>query len=266
MHPIYGAFYNRNTINANLGFDKYYNYENTYSKIDDGFARDDVFFDTIIDGYERAKKDKIPYFNFSVTYQNHVPYNVQSYEGKEYFFDNDGYDPTYYNMINEYLSGIKETNIQLKKLINYFDNEKEPVIVVLFGDHNPALGDDAFTYHDLGINVSLDTIEGFLNYYETPFVIQANNAAKEKFDNTFEVSDITISPIFLMNELFDNMGLKGNQYLQYMHSLRKNVDVIHRYYYKENGKFVSPKKSKYQEAIADYNAVSYFQITSRPEE
>ena len=69
FHPIYGAFYNRNTINLNLGFNFYYNYENTYSKIQPNFVNDDLFFDSIIEKYNDNKQTKKPYFSFSVTYQ-----------------------------------------------------------------------------------------------------------------------------------------------------------------------------------------------------
>lgn len=263
MHPIYGAFYNRASINPNLGFDVYYNYENKFSKVESEteFVSDDLFFEAIIEGYEESKKDGVPYFNFSVTYHNHVPYESGYYAGKEYYFDNEaGLDEVSYNLINEYLSGIKKTNEALKSLIEYFDNEDEPVIVVLFGDHKPALGDNASVYHDLGINIDLSDMEGFLNYYETPYVIHANEAAKSVFDNDFVGEGDTISPIFLMNELFDNMGLAGNEYLQYMADLKEKVDVISSVYYKEDGEFVLASDSKYKAFIEEYEWINYYKL------
>ena len=259
MHPIYGAFYNRASININLGFDVYYNYDNKFSKIQSNFLSDDLFFNYIIEGYENSKKDGVPYFNFSVTYQNHCPYSYNEYEGKEYYFDNAGYEISLYNMVNQYFSGIKKTNKALKGLIDYFDNEDEPVVIVFFGDHNPSLGDNAAAYHELGINLSFDTVEGFLNYYETPYVIHANDAAKEMFNNSFECDADTISPVFLMNELFDNMKLNGNEYLQYMDDLKEKVDVINPYYYKEDGEFIEVADNKYKNLIKKYGWVNYYQ-------
>lgn len=259
MHPIYGAFYNRASININLGFDVYYNYDNKFSKIQSNFLSDDLFFNYIIEGYENSKKDGVPYFNFSVTYQNHCPYSYNEYEGKEYYFDNVGYEISLYNMVNQYFSGIKKTNKALKGLIDYFDNEDEPVVIVFFGDHNPSLGDNAAAYHELGINLSFDTVEGFLNYYETPYVIHANDAAKEMFNNSFEGDADTISPVFLMNELFDNMKLNGNEYLQYMDDLKEKVDVINPYYYKEDGEFIEVADNKYKNLIKKYGWVNYYQ-------
>lgn len=265
MHPIYGAFYNRASVNPNLGFDIYYNYENMFSNIecDTEFVSDDLFFDAIIEGYENSKKDGVPYFNFSVTYQNHVPYNSSYYEGKEYYFDNVGLDDVSYNLINEYFSWIKKTNDALKYLINYFDNEDEPVVVVLFGDHNPALGDNASVYHELGINIDVSNLDGFLNYYETPYVIHANESARKMFDNDFVGNGDDISPIFLMNELFNNMGIKGNNYMQYMNDFKNNIDVISSIYYKEDGEFVNAIDSKYLKLIKEYNSINYYQITKK---
>lgn len=263
MHPIYGAFYNRASINLNLGFDVYYNYENKFSKLQSEFVDDNTFFDSIIDGYENSVKDGIPYFNFSVTYQNHVPYNDQSYERKEYYFENNGMNEKLYNQINEYLYGIKRTNSALNKLIKYFDKEKEPVIVILFGDHNPALGDNALGYHELNIDIDLSNIEGFLNYYETPYVIHANESAKEMFNNDFVGEGDDISPIFLMNVLFENMDLKGNSYLQYMSSLKKDINVIHNLYCRIDDTFIESSNKKCKKNIYEYNNVNYYMLNSK---
>lgn len=262
MHPIFGAFYNRASINPNLGFDIYYNYENKFSNIQSNFVEDSIFFKSIIAGYKESKENNTPYFNFSVTYQNHVPYNSSYYEGKEYYFDNnDRLDETSYNLINQYFSGIKKTNEALKELIDYFDQEEEPVIIILFGDHNPALGDSASIYQDLGINLNKETIEGFTNYYQTPYIIHANNSAKETLNNSFIGTGNTISPIFLMNELFNNMNVQGNEYLQYMNDLKQKVDVINTYYYKEDGEFTKVENSQYTKQIEEYNNVNYYYIT-----
>lgn len=256
MHPIYGAFYNRASVNPNLGFDAYYYYENRYSKVQSEFMKDDEFFDDIISGYEKAIKDGVPYFNFSVTYQNHGPYSSETYDIKEYLIENKGYSDSTYNTVNEYFSGIKQTNIALKKLIDYFENELEPTIVIFFGDHNPYLGDNG--YEELGINLSLDTVEGFENYYETPYVIYANKGAKEMFNKDFIGEINTISPIFLMNEFFDYVGLKGNQYLQYMSNLKQTIDVISPYYYKKDQEFVLTSDSKCSSLIGEYNKINYY--------
>lgn len=257
MHPIYGSFYNRASYNPNLGFDIYYNYENKFSNVQQSFLNDYDFFDYIIDGYNNSKEKNVPYFNFSVTYQNHGPYASNNYEGKEYFFDyNDNYNIENYNTINQYFSGIKKTDEALKKLIDYFEKEEEPVIVIFFGDHNPYLGDDG--YYDFNIDLDVSNVCGFENYYETPYVIYANASAKKMFNKDFVGKGNTISPIFLMNELFDYCGLSGNEYLNYMSDLKSKIDVVSNYYYKENGVFIKKEESNYKDLIKEYNNVNYY--------
>lgn len=257
MHPIYGAFYNRNTANLNMGFDFYYNYENTFSKIDKKFLKDWDFFDSIIEGYQNAINSNKSYFNFSVTYQNHGPYNVALDEGNEILLNIDAEDKEI-NLINNYFNGIKKTNLALEKLVNYFDNEKEPVVIIFFGDHNPNLGDGYAGYSAMGIDLSLKTIESFENYYSTPYVIHANEAAKEVLSKDFIGQGNTISPMFLMNEFFDYVGWKGNEYLQYTSDLKKEVDVIHKMYYKSQGDYILTSDFNNKQIISNFNYVNYY--------
>lgn len=264
MHPIYGAFYNRITADMNMGFDYYYNYENTFSKIQENFLTDYDFFDYIIQGYEKSKKENLPYFNFSVTYQNHGPYNSENYSDKEFYFDNKGYNEEGYNIINEYFHGIKNTNIALEKLINYFETEEEPTIIILFGDHNPFLGDENLIYNELGINLDVSTIEGFKNYYETPYIIHGNKKARTLLKNKFKGTSEDISPMFLMNKVFNILNEKGNEYLQYTYDFIKKVDVVSNNYYKENQIFVPINESQYYNLVNEYINVNYYWSRQTP--
>lgn len=261
MHPIFGSFYNRNTVNSNLGFDNYYNYENKYGSIEEpkylwsNYVNDKYLFETIKQEYEKTKKDKKPYFNFTVTYQNHGPYYGGNYEAKKYFIKNKGYNEESYNIINEYFAGIKKTNESIYDLITYFEKENEPVIVILFGDHNPYLKD---AYDDLNIDTDLATLKGFLNYYETPYIIYGNKAAQKTFNKTFKGTAKDISPFFLMPELFEYINFKGNEYNQYLTDLKKNVDVVSNNFNKENKKYVISSKSAYKDKISEFNKVGYY--------
>ena len=168
MHPNYGWFYNRRNVNEYIGFDNYDYYENKYEAIQKEFLDDYDFFDFIINGYEDSKSNGEPYFNFSVTYQNHGPYSFDKETDLDYLKRKPEYTGGLYNIINNYLSGIKKTDDALKKLTDYFSEQEEPTVIVLFGDHNPWLGGDASGYNMMGINIDLSTVDGVKNYYETP--------------------------------------------------------------------------------------------------
>jgi phosphoglycerol transferase MdoB-like AlkP superfamily enzyme len=258
MHPIYGWFYNRRNVNEFLGFNSFHYYENRYKEIREEFFDDMEFFDFIIEGYEKNKADGIPYFNFTVTYQNHGPYPTDKSTDIEYLKKKPEYDEDTYNIINNYLKGISETDKAIKKLFDYFRKEEEPVIIVLFGDHNPWLGEEASGYSMMGINIDISTVEGFLNYYETPYIIWANEAAKERFDKSFIGEGNSISPQFLMAELFQYLGWKGNEYMQYIMDLKDHVDVINIAYFKEYGQYTKELSLENERRLKDFRNVEYY--------
>lgn len=237
MHPITGAFYNRQNVNEYLGFDYFEHYDNRYKDIPTDYLRDEDFFQYIIEGYEKNKENKEPYFNFSVTYQNHGPYSEEQYTKEEYLKKKPNYDEKAYNIINNYFTGINKTDEALKELFDYFKNEKDPTIIILFGDHNPWLGQGNSGYSMLDINLDLSTIEGFKNYYETPYLIWGNDGAKETLGKDFIGKGNDISPNFLMAELFQYLGWEGNEYMQDILDIKEKIDVNHQLFFKENGEY-----------------------------
>ena len=237
MHPITGSFYNRRNVNEYLGIDKFDHYDNKYKEIQEDYLMDMKFFDYIIEGFENSKKDKQPYFHFSVTYQNHGPYADTKSTETEYLVRKNHYNDPDYNIINNYLNGINQTDKALKKLIDRFRNEEEPTVIVLFGDHNPWLGAGNSVYNMLDINMDLESIEGFKNYYQTPYLIWGNDAAQEILDKELVGQGPTLSPNILMSELFDYLEWEGNEYIQFIGDMKKNFDVNHNLFFKENEEF-----------------------------
>lgn len=258
MHPNFGWFYNRRNVNDYIGFDKFDYYENKYKTIQEEALMDWEFFDYIIKGYEESKKEEKPYINFSVTYQNHGPYSVEKLTDKEYLKYKSNYDEKTYNIINNYFSGIKDTDIALKKLTDYFESEEEPTIVILFGDHNPWLGDDQSGYKMLDIDLDLSTTEGFLNYYETPYVFWSNSSAKRALDKEFKGEGNEISPNFLMAELFQYLGWEGNEYMNYLFDVKDKFTVNHDMYFNVKGEYISKLNDEELQVWKDFNSVQYY--------
>lgn len=249
MHPCYGWFYNRKNVNeVGFGFDSFQYYENKYSEMIEsgeieetffGFLYDTDFFTQIAEGFEQNKQRNMPYFNFSVTYQNHGPYSSERLTETEYLKWDDRYNEEEYNIVNNYLADIHATDIALKQLYDYINAQEEPIVLVLFGDHNPLLGDENRGFELLGINLDLGTEEGGKNYYQTPYVITANQAAKEALQSDFVGEGDTISPLFLMDELLEVANLNvGTPYAQYLRDLKETIDVINPTYIKKMDTYV----------------------------
>lgn len=264
MHPITGSFYNRRNVNEYLGFDNFDYYENKYEAVQETPLMDMKFFDFIIEGYEASIAEDKPYFHFSVTYQNHGPYSDTKYDEEEYLIKKPEYNESDYNIANNYLRGIHETNLALEKLVDTFEASDEPVVLVLFGDHNPWLGTDNSAYKMMDIDMDLGSVEGFENYYETPYIIWGNSAAKEVLDKDFSEEGPTISTNYLMPELFDYIGWKGNEYMQYISNLKEEIPVNHENYFKIKDEFIESEKlpKDLEEKWNDFRHVEYYTINN----
>lgn len=225
LHPSSGSFYNRRNINEYMGFQEFYYSENRYNKI----AYDDEFFPDILKEYQDKTANGKPYFNFSLNYQGHGPYPTDKQENiPNYLTLDNSIDEGVLNGINYYFNGIKNTNEHIKELHDALQASDQPTVMVLFGDHNPVFGSGADGFEMIGINMDIGTNDGFLNYYSTPYVIWANDAAQALYDNKLPKGEgPTISPNYLMNELFDYLGWGGNAYMKYMNDLKKEIPVLH---------------------------------------
>ncbi len=229
-HPCYEWFYNRLNVNRYLGFENYYFYENKYDTGGNGIAGDDALFPSIVQLLEEhLKSSEAPYFSFSVTYQNHGPYDgAKAWYDREYV-RNRGYTDEEYNILNNYFCGIANTVKNVAETADKLSSLDEPTVFIVFGDHNPWMGNNASVYKTLGVNFDFGTDEGFCNYYETPYIIYANDAAKRALGNNFVGKGLDLSPCFLMNYFFDIAGWGGNEYMKLSADMLKVSPLVHMY-------------------------------------
>ena len=138
IHPYHGWYYNRKNINFNLGFQKYYFYEDIFAPngiyLDAGkglmpVISDNILFDTIYDLYEENKKTGKPYLNFSVSLAMHGAYPVDVVTEKRYLKWEDNYTEEEYNICNYYFEQVEKTNEAISRFVERF-REEEPVVIV----------------------------------------------------------------------------------------------------------------------------------------
>ena len=228
-HPSYQWFYNRKNIMEYLGFREGWFYENRYNTLPPewGIMGDNRFFPDLAQLFDESVAAGEPYFSFSVTYQNHGPYATDRLVDPEnVFLPRGALSETSYTILNNYFYNISRTNESLRELVAHFRESDEPVVLVLFGDHKPWLGNGSSVYAELGIDLSCSDEESFYNYYCTQYTIWANDAAKEILGNDFRGEGETLSPCFLMMKLFDLCGWEGPGYLQAERELFKTVTVV----------------------------------------
>lgn len=225
-HPATKIFYDREHVNAYLGFEKYYYTENCFEALTDTpTAGDDILFPELLRQFTEAMEDG-PAFDFSVSYQGHGPYDTQTLTANEVLWSGEGYSDTAYYALNNYLESVKNTGKNLLWLTEQLSECEKPVILVLYGDHKPWMGNDACVYKELGVSFDFSTQAGVENYYGTEYLIWANEAAKKLTGFDYCGNAPTVSAGFLMNEVFDTLGWGGPAYMQYTEQLRKTFPVI----------------------------------------
>lgn len=227
-HAGYQAFYNRLSINENLGLENYRFIENYYEELTGSNwpPSDSILLPDIVSNCKEQLEDG-PVFSFNVTYQNHGAYSSTSclFE-KEYVPQADMAESDYL-IVNNYLAGIEDTCNQMLAMADAFRDSDEPVILLFFGDHKPWLGDQSSTYAALGIDFTSQTDASFYNYYTTEYTIWANEAAQAVLGVDFSGTGPTVSPCFLMNVLFDKCGWDGPGYRKLTSEVMARMPVVH---------------------------------------
>ena len=231
-HPSNSWFYNRVNINSYMGFDSYRFSEDYYAALTgEDTAWDYTFFPELTASILEQLQDDRPLFSFSVSYQGHGPYGDSECwwgEAEDYIANYD-LDSASRFILSNYLGSVKSTQGFLANMVDEFRTLDEPVVLVVFGDHKPWLGNGNSVYEALGVNFDQETEEGFYNYWSTSYLFWANDAAKAVLGADLVGQGPDVSPCFLMDVLFEQLGWQGSAYMQAARECRREVPVIHHY-------------------------------------
>jgi hypothetical protein len=140
IHNHRGAFYNRNTVFANLGFDDFTSleYMNYVSKTPKNFARDNVLIGEIFGAMEstKGKKDYV----YCISVQGHGKYPDTAMIKDPAITVGGDITTEQKNAWEYYAEQVNEMDVFLQNLTDELSSFYEPTILVLYGDHLPALG------------------------------------------------------------------------------------------------------------------------------
>lgn len=263
-HPSHDWFYTRMNINPNLGLDNYWFFENHYGEFADragNIPRDDVLFPEMLRQHQEAlAADDSPYFSFSVTYQGHGPYHTEENDRGEYYVEKGFYTQASENILNNYFGSVNSTGKELAAFVDSYRDWERPVVIVVFGDHNPWLGEGNSVYEEIGIDFDQSGEQGFRNYYGTRYLIWANDAAKKKLGQDFTGTGPDISPCFLMREVFDLCGWEGPAYMRYQREISQDLPVIRgtRAFLTGEGEYVNTLEGELEEKLREFKKVEYY--------
>ncbi|MDR1067645.1 MAG: sulfatase-like hydrolase/transferase [Clostridiales Family XIII bacterium] len=140
IHNHRGAFYNRNLVFANLGFDDFTSleYMNYVSKTPKNFAKDDVLIEEIFGALE-STKDKKDYI-YCISVQGHGKYPENKLIKDPTVSVSGGLTKEQQNAWDFYVEQVHEMDTVIENLTKELSSYSEPTILVLYGDHLPALG------------------------------------------------------------------------------------------------------------------------------
>lgn len=265
-HPSYNWFYNRRNINTYLGFDQYRFVEDFYTQFTNGgVANDSIFFPQLTKSILEQLEEDVPLFSFSVSYQGHGPYGSEEcwYGDVDDFIGNHELDQASRTILANYFGSQMDTQVYLMEMVDTFRTLDEPIVLVVFGDHKPWLGNNSTVYSALGIDLSLSSVDSFYSYWSTPYLIWANNAAKETLNNDFVGEGPDLSPCFLMNLLFDLCSWEGDAYMQAVSPIWTQLPVIHHLnrYVTAEGDFVAQPTPEQESLIQQFRALEYYRST-----
>lgn len=258
-HPYYKWFYNRQNVNGYLGFENYRFLEDDYEYLSDyTMVEDSVLLPEIYADFVENKATGKPYFSFNLNIQSHGPYSTGQYNGETVYLTGD-YSDECKNAMNNYMATIMDSDVQLMELVENLRADSDPVILVLFSDHMPWMGDGNIFYTEMGLDFDMDTEQGVREYYSTRYLIWANDAAKEVLGNDFTGTGPTISPCYLMNLAFEQCGWEGPAFMQAMDDLREVFPVVSSNgWYVVDGVFTNQMPEERYELFQRFLSLQYY--------
>ena len=276
FHPYYSSGWNRVNVYESFGFSQFkslgniidmsiiseYQKTNNAKKfqemVSEAYPNSDILLRTyvsdsydykvLIEDYENRDTSQ-PYHVFNVTMQNHGPYN-KTYDNFEQEVFVEGLSREY-PLTNQYLSLVKRSDDALRELLEYFSNVDEPVIICMFGDHQPNI-EDAFVEEVIGKPIdSLTTLEE-QKRRTTQFYIWANYDIEEQ-----EIERMSVN--YLSSLLLKTAGLPLTKYNQYLLTLRKELPVIDTVgYIDDNGNYYTwYEQTEYSELLNQYKCIQH---------
>ncbi|MCC8067530.1 MAG: LTA synthase family protein [Clostridiales bacterium] len=255
MHPYRGTNYRRNIVYPQIGFDTYYTRDDfTYPYKIRNYISDETLFNRIILEYEENLDSGQTLFSYNVTIQNHGGYysSNQTNLSNSIKVLNTEFSTTKAQI---YANLVKATDDAFQNLVEYFEECEEPVVIVMFGDHQPNLGDDVLEYLLGGTEEEL-TDEELMEKYKVPFIVWANYDIEEE---TIEATSLN----YLYSIIADRLGLSMTGYQEYLLDLSEQIPVINSVgYWGADGEFYSidDEESPYYELINEYNILEYNDI------
>lgn len=258
FHPFAKQAWNRDKVYDYLGFDSYVSEENMDSYLDRenyryirNYLSDETDYE-ILENILNSKNPDEKMFIFNITIQNHGGYNFdeEDYE-KVHITNMKGENPE----AEQYLSLIKESDKAFEQLIKRFEKSDEPVVILMFGDHQPGL-ETAFYSELLGSSPETMQTEDLQKRYIVPFVIWANYDIEG-------AHDVFTSPQYLSNYLLKAAGLPYSRVNMFLEKTQTEIKAINDMGYYDKYDIWKENNVGENEALKAYEDVNYYMLMQK---
>ncbi|MCD7737157.1 MAG: sulfatase-like hydrolase/transferase [Lachnospiraceae bacterium] len=252
IHPYNASGWDRDEVYEYFGFDDFLDRTDFINPtLMRGYISDSSAFDKIIDQYEEKDEDD-RLFVFEVTMQNHGSYSKESPGFDAYIELTDVENKTTQVLATEkYLTLMNETDKALQELVEYFEEQDEPTIICMFGDHQPS---DYITNQIRRICGVSDpeTVEEIQQGYRVPFVIWANYDLESEYYDGVSVN-------YLSSILLEAAGVPLTDYQTYLNELMETLPVITANVYRDSsGTFYAwNTDDTYEDLLNEYQMLAY---------
>ncbi len=263
LHPGNASAWHRETAYPYLGFETFLSADKyAFREREHGLISDESHYNQIIQEYENREPDERQ-FLFTISIQNHGGYEKEDYPSTVRILQvgDEVQDLTAepkYPQAEQYLSMLKETDRATEEFFRYFEQQKEPVVILLFGDHWPNLETD-FARNLLGVDTEELTFEDLMREHEVPFLIWANYPLKGDYLGKTSLN-------YLSGLLLRAAGLQGTAYTNFLENIRQELPVISALgtmdkeltlYRNGNGTLAETPPEEYAALLNDYAILQY---------
>ncbi len=249
LHPYLASGWNRPEVYDEMGFSHFYSESDfvnplMYRK----YISDQSNYDKLIELYEQREQKDDPFYLFTVTMQNHGGFDktYSNFNNDVLITDNHQNDTA-----DQYLSLVKKSDEAFRNLTAYFSKVKEPTLILMFGDHQPAV---ASSFYDglFGKSAADLSSQDLMKKYQVPFVIWANYNIKET-----EIDKMSAN--YLSAYMMKEAGLKLTPYQKFLLRLHEKLPVLTAMgsIDKDGNFYENALDSPYQDMVKEYQIMQY---------
>lgn len=250
VHPENRNNWNRAKTYSQFGFSRFLSLEEMEQpEYIRNYMSDKSDFGQIISAYEHREN---PVFIFNVTMQNHGGYEEDSMpEDTEFVQIEERYGS--YKDVVAYLTLIRESDKEFLKLLEYFSQVEEPVIICMFGDHQPAI-DEKFVQEFQDFEIS--PLENIQKRCCVPYIIWSN------YDTGVIDLSIDTSLNYLGMNVLEIAGIRS-AYSRFLVEMQQEIPVINKYGYQTaDGKWHTLEEPN--ELMEKYRKLQYYMLFDHP--